>query len=379
MKVESFIYTQDNGWSVKQFPLTSGSQTLVVVFGSATQSEISQPMTELTAHYADSIILGCSTAGEIYNDEIHDHSLSVAVAQFENTRLKLTRACCEKTEYSQNAGREIAQALADDDLTSVLLLSEGMTVNGSDLVAGIHEVLADDIIVTGGLAGDADRFQQTWTIADGKMDTGWVTAVGFYGDAVHVAHGSRGGWDIFGVEREVTKSSGNILYELDGIPALQLYKEYLGDRAKGLPATGLLFPLAVSSQYADKERVVRTILAVDEEAQSLTFAGDIQQGSMAQLMRANFDRLIDGASDAAESLMQMGAIDSPSLTIAISCVGRRLVLGEIAEEELDATLDVLPDNTRQIGFYSYGEISPHVSGLCDLHNQTMTLTTIYER
>jgi hypothetical protein len=206
-----------------------------------------------------------------------------------------------------------------------------------------------------------------------------VVAAGLYGDSVAVGHGSKGGWDNFGPERLVTRSQGNILFELDGRPALQLYKEYLGELADGLPATGLLFPLALRSDAEEEKSLVRTILAVDEAAQSLTFAGDVPQGSLARLMRANFDRLIDGASEAgALAAKSAVAHDGDVLAIAISCVGRRLVLGQRAEEEIEATLEMLPDGTRQIGFYSYGEISPFALGPCDLHNQTMTLTTIRE-
>lgn len=172
-----------------------------------------------------------------------------------------------------------------------------------------------------------------------------------------------------------------MLYELDGRPALGLYKAYLGDRASGLPATGLLFPLAIRTSQAEGKVLVRTILAVDEATQSMTFAGDIPEGVFAQLMRANFDRLIQGASEAATLTFDHhngSHADSPTLSIAISCVGRRLVLGERTEEEIEATLEILPKGSRQIGFYSYGEISPYKSGACDLHNQTMTLTTIAE-
>ena len=111
----------------------------------------------------------------------------------------------------------------------------------------------------------------------------------------------------------------------------------------------------------------------------MTFAGDIPQGQQVQLMRANFDRLIDGAYDAVKMVNIDGAVTSDILNIAISCVGRRLVLGERCEEEIEATLEILPSKTQQLGFYSYGEISPYISGQgCQLHNQTMTLTTITE-
>jgi hypothetical protein len=226
------------------------------------------------------------------------------------------------------------------------------------------------------LAGDGDRFEHTWVMVDGSPLEGRITAIGFYGDSVCFHHGSQGGWDIFGPERLITSSNGNVLYELDGRPALQLYKQYLGDLAEGLPATGLLFPLAIR-QDPDDRSLVRTILAVDEAEQSLTFAGDVPAGNRAQLMQANFDRLIGGAEQAAQQARNGDF--GPVLSIAISCVGRRLVLGDRTEEEVEATVAGLPPGSHQVGFYSYGEISPYSDGTCDLHNQTMTLTTISEK
>jgi hypothetical protein len=235
------------------------------------------------------------------------------------------------------------------------------------------------VVVTGGLAGDGDRFARTWVVSGGRPVAGHVSAIGFYGDALRVGHGSKGGWDIFGPERSVTRSVGNVLYELDGQPALELYKKYLGERSARLPSSALLFPLSVREAEAPGKSLVRTVLAVDEATQSMTFAGNIPQGARAQLMRANFDRLIQGASDAA-ALTRNGhpASQRPVLSLAISCVGRRLVLGQRAEEELEAAAEALPPGSRQIGFYSYGEISPFAAGRCDLHNQTMTITTLGE-
>jgi hypothetical protein len=200
-----------------------------------------------------------------------------------------------------------------------------------------------------------------------------------YGDSIEIGYGSKGGWDSFGPERLITRSQGNVLYEIDGQPALSLYKKYLGDRAKDLPAAGLLFPLAIREKPLSENQVVRTILSTDESKQSITCAGDVPQGWTAQLMRANLDRLIEGASIAGQ--LAKSQIVSPKnyLGIAISCVGRRLVLGERTEEEIEASLDMLGTNSSLVGFYSYGEISPSGLNACDLHNQTMTLTAISEK
>lgn len=378
MKLETFTYQERTGWSVKELPNLDSPQTLILAFGSPAFSENRQTISELSSFYPQSKIIGCSTAGEIFGTTLNDNSLSVAVARFDETTLAFASAPVANTNQSFAAGEAISRQLAEPSLRGVLVLSDGLQVNGSDLVRGLNSVLPANVAVTGGLAADGDQFKQTWVIKDGQPACGVVSAIGFYGEKISIGHGSKGGWDIFGPERRVTRSEHNRLYELDGKPALQLYKEYLGDRANGLPATALLFPLALRLNTNDEKRIVRTILAVNEEDQSMTFAGDVPQDSFVQLMRANFDRLIDGASEAALMSTRSTQSSDDTLSIAISCVGRRLILGERTEEELEATLDVLPEHTQQIGFYSYGEISPYTTGHCDLHNQTMTLTTIQE-
>lgn len=357
------------------FSELDSERTLVLVFGASAFLDHPEPLRKLVSAFPASHIVGCSSSGEIFEDLIYDDSLAVAVTRFDHTDLRVAVAATS-SDSSHRAGRDLARALADPNLAGVLVLSEGLDVNGTDLVDGLTEGLPG-VAITGGLAGDGGRFERTWTLVDGKPHSGYVSALGFYGDRVHIGHGSQGGWDRFGPERIVTHSRGNVLYELDGEPALELYKQYLGELADGLPATGLLFPLALrETEHADRQ-VVRTIRAADEDTHSLTFAGDIPMGYRAQLMQANFDRLVGGAEAAAEHAL-VPDVPGPFLTIAISCVGRRLVLGERTEDELEAVCHALPDGNHQVGFYSYGEISPYTEGTCDLHNQTMTLTVVAE-
>jgi hypothetical protein len=378
MELHTLGYDRKKWWTVKRRPRIDSRRTLVLLFGSSSLLDSPEPIHELLDEYGESVVIGCSTAGEILGTQIHDESVSAAIVRFDHTDLRIASAPARSVEDSFKAGLETARQLNDFRLKGIFVLSDGLNVNGSELVRGLNSEVSPSVVVTGGLAGDGDRFRQTWVLQERRPQSGFVTAVGFYGDHVRIGHGSKGGWDRFGPERRVTKSKGNILFELDGRPALQLYKEYLGDRATGLPATGLLFPLSLRADRSNSKSLVRTILAVNEGDQSLTFAGDIPEGSFAQLMKANFDRLVQGASEAATTTKLSADGDACTLAIAISCVGRRLVLGERTEEETEATLEVLPKGTQQIGFYSYGEISPYATGTCDLHNQTMTLTTLSE-
>lgn len=363
---------QDGGWHQLPDASFDGDATLVILFG-ASRLAVSDAVRTLRGVLPRAIIVGCSTAGEIHQGRVKDDTIAAAVVQLERSRVRLATAPVPVEGASRAAGQRIANELAAPDLRGILVLSEGLGVNGSELANGIRDHLSN-VAVTGGLAADGSAFETTWVLVDDEPATRMVTAVGFYGAQLQLGHGSKGGWDIFGPERRVTRSVGNVLYELDGKPALALYREYLGDRASELPGSALLFPLAILRD--DNSRLVRTVLSIDEEHQAMRFAGDVPQGARTELMRANFDRLVMGASDAALAARQ--DTTAPVLSIAISCVGRRLVLGGRIEEEVEAALDVLPTQTHQIGFYSYGELSSAYAGSCELHNQTMTLTTLCE-
>jgi serine/threonine protein kinase len=369
-------------WSSPLPVALDSERTLVTVFGATELLDDPAPLLELARAFPHSHVIGCSTSGEISGSEVFDHSLSVSVMRFARTELASTTISVSDASQSFSAGEALARKLDRPGLRAVFVLSEGLKVNGSELVRGFNSLLHPSVVVTGGLAGDGTRFQRTWVLSRDKVQSGLVTAVGLYGEHLLVAHGSKGGWDAFGPQRKVTRSEGNVLYELDGKPALDLYKQYLGDKASGLPATGLLFPLALRQPGDEEKFLVRTLLAVDAAKNSMTFAGDIPKGSSVQLMKANFERLIGGASSAAlmaKELLPTTAQQMPqALAFAISCVGRRLVLGERTEEEVEAMLDALPPGTKVAGFYSYGELSPYTTGTCDLHNQTMTLTVLSE-
>jgi hypothetical protein len=328
--------------------------------------------------YPKACIFGCSSAGEIIHTRVLDDSLVVTVVSFTSTKVRGAMVNVKDAGDSYRAGIELADSLAGEELVHVFALSEGLNINGTELVRGLKDRLAPGVTLTGGLSADGDRFKETYVIFNEDPIRNAVAAVGFYGSALRIGYGSFGGWDPFGPERLITRSKGNILYELDGKSALTLYKQYLGEHAKGLPATGLLFPLNLRMKDSSHP-VVRSLLAVNEGDQSMTFAGEMPENSYARLMKANFERLIDGAGEAAKASMEtIGAADI-QLAILISCVGRKLILKQRIEEEVEGVHDILGGNAAYTGFYSYGEISPFSKdSTCELHNQTMTITALSE-
>ncbi|MBI3444116.1 MAG: FIST C-terminal domain-containing protein [Magnetospirillum sp.] len=376
MWVEQRSWTSRDGWSVEG--VRGDKTSLVIYFAAPGVMPAEDILASLRTAYGDAPILGCTTGGEILGSEVIDDSLVVSAIGFDHARVRVTARDLSDTSQSNDIGAALAKDLAGDDLKAIFILSDGTKVNGDSLVAGCLAATAPGVVVTGGLAGDGARFQTTAVGCDDAMRPGRVAAFGLYGESLSVGHGSFGGWDEFGPPRTITRSEGNILYELDGEPALDLYKRYLGEEAQGLPGSALLFPLSIRpAADAEGGEVVRTIVGIDEDAKSMIFAGDVPKGHLARLMRGNFDNLVDGAGRAAEAA---AAVSGPGLALLVSCIGRKLLMGQRIAEEVEIVADVMGPKSRLMGFYSYGEISPHgFTGKCELHNQTMTITTISER
>lgn len=351
---------------------------LILVFGYREQLLSSDIVQRLRTDFPEAIITGCSTAGQITTNAVIDET-SITFIGFEKTKVAYFEEHLAAHDFnSTKAGNALVNQFDLEGLNHVLVFTEGLHVNGTDFVEGVEEILDKKCSVTGGMAADRDQFTETVVVTNkGEVKKDIITAVALYGDALEVSYSSRGGWDSFGIDRKVTKSNENVLYEIDNKPALDLYKSFLGEQAANLPASGLLFPLSMRIR-SDRAPVVRTILGINEDEKSLTFAGDIPEGAFIKLMKANRDRLINGAEKAAEIALKEKKEDT-QFGLLVSCVGRKLVLKQLIEEEIEVVADLLP-NAVLTGFYSYGELAPFEKNAdCSLHNQTMTITLFSEK
>jgi hypothetical protein len=350
---------------------------LVLGFGSRALVSDGEVFAQLQNKFPGSQLVLCSSAGEIYANEVLDNTISITAIKFSSTKIKTYEVDITDFDTSFEAGSSLIKNFVQENLKLILILSDGGRVNGSELVNGMNAAKKEEVLIMGGLAGDAAKFEKTVVGLNKIPEQGKIIAIGFYGQKLEVSHGSLGGWESFGLERIVTKSSSNVLFEIDGKSVLDLYKNYLGKYAEELPGSALLFPLSIKIEGVD-ELIVRTILSIDETNQTMTFAGDVPEGSKVRFMKANFDRLIDAASGAASTCLEISSF-SPKIALLISCVGRKLILGTRIDEEVEAVSEIFDNRTIITGFYSYGEISPlNPFGDCILHNQTMTITCLNE-
>jgi len=360
--------------------VAASSPDVVILFGPRELVAAPELFSDFRTRFPASHVLGCSTGGQIHDGVVSDAEVVGLGLDFAETTLRFASTEIKAHAGSREAGQALGRRLACTSLAGIFVLADGLALNGTDFVAGLAEAVGEHIPLMGGLAGDGARLVQTLVIADAAGRPGIAAAVGFYGEAVRLHHGHAGGWDRFGPKRRITRSRDNILFELDGRPALELYERYLGEEAAGLPGTGLLFPLRIFNPANPDHDVVRTLLAIDREQGSVTFAGSMPQGWVAQLMRGSLDRLAHGAGMAADHARIPDNWTGEGAAFLISCIGRRLLMGQRTGEEVAAVRAALRRTMPVVGFYSYGEISPHlVSGFSELHNQTMTVMTITER
>lgn len=350
---------------------------LVLAFGERVFLDEILPYKKIKELYPEAHIVICSTSGQISNTSLVESNIVATAIEFEKTTIKVAEIDIFKNSDIHELGNKIESDFFDKDLKSMLILSEGSFVNGTELINELIKKTKGTIPIFGGLAGDEYKFEKTIVGLNSDASQGKVVAVGFYGDAIHFGFGSEGGWSDFGPEREVTLSEKNVLYKIGDRFALDLYKEYLGKYAEELPGSSLYFPLSMKENIKSAP-VVRTILSIDEGKKSMTFAGNIPQGSFVRLMKGNLDKLIDASYNAALQTFPEQST-KPKLALLVSCVGRKIVLGNRIEEELEVVKEVFGEDTLVCGFYSYGEISPTLKKVaCELHNQTMTIATIYE-
>ncbi|AEW86491.1 histidine kinase [Flavobacterium columnare] len=350
----------------------------VLVFGNRQLLEDPSIIEKIRKEFPYEHFVFGSTSGEIIDTNVINDTVHVTAIEFEKSTFVIKNGNIK--DYHLDAsllGEKLSRDIPKEGLKHLIVISEGSFVNGSSLIAGIESVMFNNVPISGGICGDDDKFEKTLASYKENPKAGEVILIGLYGETLEISVASHGGWLTFGPERLITKSEANILYEIDDKPALELYRKYLGEKANELPKAALLYPLHVKAENKVRA-VVRTVLSIDENNNSMTLAGDVPINSKVQLMMASVDGLTEGALKAAQEAMQ-NRINKPEFALLVSCIGRKLIMDQRVEEEIEEVKKTIGNQAIISGFYSYGEIAPFGGkSSCELHNQTMTLTLISE-
>lgn len=330
-------------------------------------------------------VIGCSTDGEIATTGLGLDSL-VTLAVASDTIRFHTAQVEQVSADSYAAGAALGEKFKNLDCSYIQIFTEGIKANADEILLGMKASLGNDISVAGGASGDGGVFKQTFQYHNESVLTDSIVAVAFEGD-FEFSTGVGCGWFPVGIAKKVTKATGNVVYELDGQPALQVYEKYLGRHASKLPAVGVEYPLgllAPTSEPDDSDTFVcRATMGVDHQAGSITFAGDIPEGVWVKMTMGYESDIIQAATEAArtamDKLLGRNPEIKPKIVFIYSCMARKIVLGSKTQNEIAAVQNIVGDTIPIIGFYTYGEFAPAgESNASYFHNETVTLSIIGE-
>jgi len=250
-------------------------------------------------------VITCTTDGKISTLGLSTDS--VVVLALASDQIKFTTVAVDfLSQDSFKAGIKVGNQFINTNIKYMQIFSDGLLGNGSKIVEGIQKVFGKSISIAEGTTGDGSLFTRTYQYHNYKVLTNSIVGVGFEGKYSFIT-GVSSGWTPIGMAKKVTKSIGNVVYELDGQPALDVYKKFLGKHASLLPAVGVEYPLGLSGPQGDVEEdgyfLCRATMGVDHEKGSITFAGDVPQGAMVKITMGNDLDVIKTAKKAAQSAL----------------------------------------------------------------------------
>jgi hypothetical protein len=374
MKVATLRHSSAGGWT---FDGPAVEDPQLIIWFTCYDGATPEPYDALRALFPKALVAGCTTNGEIYRGEVMDGGSVAAAIRFESTKVKAAFRRLEAGADARAAGRALAAELKGEGLKAVFALADAFSFNGSDLVNGLSSALPPDVVLSGGMAGDDGALgRATRAGLDCNPCDGGVVAIGFYGSALRVSNGVAGGWEPLGPSRRITRAQGQVCYELDGQPALDVYEAFVGNAGT---TARLRHPFCIKPSADSEQDVIWEVVGVDRENKGLVFIDAVPEGSWAQVMRGADENLVKGAAEAARIATADGSgSGADSLGLVVSCIGRKWVMGQRVGDETEAVQETT-DAAPTIGFFSYGEVAPHAkTGVCTLHHASISVTMLSE-
>lgn len=368
MKTYNHQYTTHTAFVdfLSKYHIEDNDQLLIQVFtGKSSIDSIQSLQRVLQTYFSEASVIGATADGQICNAQnTAITSTTFSFTQFDNTQLKSALV-----EY-QNAfqgGQALSQAISQPDNKAIICFADGLHTNGEAFIDGLTSV-ASGVVISGGLAGDNGFLKQTIVFTLTDMTTNGAVGVSLSNPELQVSTSYSFDWCAVGRKMHVTRSEGNVVYEIDHQPAQSVYRRYLGDEvANRLPMTGIEFPLVKNEDGIHIGRAVTG--AFDRGA--LSFAGNLREQDVVQFGIGSNEAIFNGACTITE-----GLINRPVESLFIySCMARRRFLGSNADSELQ------PFKMCQstAGFYTYGEFYYcQTSRKSHLLNQTMTVLALSE-
>lgn len=328
---------------------------------------------EIDRAFPDIELIGCTTDGELSS-----------VLEFQQDSIVLTVFYGEGVEIRAAVGRNISQdpeGIARATAAAVkrefnlpirlaIALPESLTTSAVSILRGLEAGLGDNIPLFGGAAAEPREVQRTYQFYKTEVFSDAVPILLFAGD-IQFSHGLASGWQPMGKRSQITKVDKNIIYEIDGKPALDFYHHYLNDYK---PDSA--YPLAVFPP-GEERFFLRGAISYDLEEGSVKVSGDVPEQSIVQITDTTLEDVVNASAASFAEAWKNYAGTEPKAALCFSCAWRRWVMGTRANEEYQALAPALQDKIPASGFYTYGEVAPlQDNGQTFFHNTTFVTLLI---
>ena len=347
--------------------------TLAIIFCSITQNR-KEIVDFFNANNVD--VFGSTTAGEIVDSEVMEKSTVVMLLNVNKAHYKIF---FEASPHTYKVANDLGLfAKASFANPSVMVISSGLTIDAEQIINGFKD--ADKTIpLYGGLAGDDLTMKASYVFTNNQETSTGLIGLALDGDKINVKGLATSGWDNIGIEKTITKSTGNIVYTIDDEPAVDVFVKFfqftesVDNTAEIIAQNFAQYPLQLKKENGNT--VLRAPLMVDIESRALIFAGGIPQGSKVKFsVQPGFD-LIEKTTNRINSLKP--AIPEADALIMFSCKARHMALGPMTGDEAGMIRGLW--NKPLIGFFTYGEIGAAIDSECDFHNETCSMVILKEK
>jgi hypothetical protein len=325
-------------------------------------------------------LLGCTTAGEIVNESLHEAAISCLLMDVKRTDYKLI--FCENKKSIFETGQQLRhKADAAFANPALIVTSAGVVNDGEEIVRGLKAAeIPREIPLFGGLAGDDLSITNTYIFSRKKITHDGMAAIVFDNDKIEIKGIATSGWQALGTAHTITKAKGNLIYTINNEPALDFFIRFFGfhDNAnvkgKQISTISAQYPLQVM-RGNDEYAVLRSPIKGDDETRSLMLVGALREGDRFRFSISPGIEVIDQTIAELKSFLH-DTMDADAL-ILFSCKGRHAALGPFLEDELQGIYEHW--KKPMVGFLTYGEIGNVRNGICEFHNETCSLLAIKEK
>ena len=325
------------------------------------------------------IVVGSSTAGEIFANEklgVHEVNRTIVAMLIEINPMAIAfkSVSLETEETYFNIGKNIGKwAKSKFENSALITITSGLDFDNDAYTQGIISERVEYIF--GASAGDDMQLKETFVFSKENFSTHGVVALALDRDKIDIVGARAFGWIGIGKERIVTKAKQNIVYEVDGKPAIDFYKDYLNISAdESIPNIGIEYPLEVTMKSGLV--VYRAVLGLDEEKKALIFAGHVEEKSKVRISAPQGENIIQYVKDSIEYSLSKKSEFNPQIALVFPCCSRKQVLGDLAIKEIELAYKTA--KVPLIGFYAYGEIGAYPGGY-PFHNETFVTTLLGEK